>query len=677
MQYGTSIFPVKPDDPKALVFTPEDFNASPDGTRDNTAALQKAVDTLEERQEQGILFIPEGTYRFSGTVDLWRGIRLVGFGAKRPRFVLDDNAEGFGGPLSRYLIFCRNVRPREGEFLRDANECSFYTSLRNIDVDLGHGNHGAVAVRYHIAQLCSLEDCDFYLNDAKAAVEFVGNEVERCRFFGGTYGIIGYYTAPGWQFYVGDCIFDGQSRACIMSSKTGLTLVRDTLRNAPWGVYVPNKELYDVPVNETERLYLEDCRAENIATAVVSMGWLRNPINWLHTTGTVCRNAPMFLEAFGYQFVYFFLEPPITPEYPCYRVESHIGFKVTARNSERRREFAYDYRIEEAQWSPAPEPEYVPMPALAAWRSVRDFGAVGDGETDDTAAFEKAIAACGTVYLPQGNYRLTRGLTLRANTALVALHSGTTILSLDDFVYGRDARDAAMLTVPKGGHNHVCGIHFDGGRNPGATTVLWQGAADAVLEDCQFRHGSRAERRETGVNAAKPAEELLTGRRKPPRLGRDQLHSLWVREAAGVFKNVWTNDGYAQEGVYISDTDEPGRMYLMSVEHHGEVEVRMSRVSNWTLVSMQTEEAYHHDYTTSVVCDHCEDCVFVNLFEYRMQSFDTSFPYAIRLEQCRNMQFWGVHAFSNGPNGWDNAALLAESGTLVADREIGTLIVNS
>ncbi len=150
-----------------------------------------------------------------------------------------------------------------------------------------------------------------------------------------------------------------------------------------------------------------------------------------------------------------------------------------------------------------------------------------------------------------------------------------------------------------------------------------------------------------------------------------------IREAAGVFKNIWTNDGYAQEGVYISDTDEPGRMYLMSVEHHGEVEIRMSRVSNWTLVSMQTEEAYHHDYTTSVVCDHCEDCVFVNLFEYRMQSFDTSFPYAIRLEQCRNMQFWGVHAFSNGPNGWDNAALLAESGTLVADREIGTLIVNS
>lgn len=674
MQYGVSVFSAKPDDPLALVFTPETFGASPDGVQDNTAALQNAINTLEERSEQGIILIPEGTYRFSGTIDLWRGIRLIGYGRKRPRFILDDYAEGFGGPLSKYLFFCRNVRPREGEFLRDANECSFFTSLRNIDIDLGHGNHGAVAVRYHIAQLCSIEDCDFYLNDAKAAIEFVGNEVERCRFFGGTYGIIGYYTAPGWQFYVGDCMFDGQARACIMSSKAGLTLVRDTLRNAPWGVYVPNKELYDVPVNETERLYMEDCRAENITTAVVSMGWLRNPINWLHTCGVVCRNAPMFLEAFGYQFVYFFLEPPITSEYACYRVDSHIGFQVTARNSERRREFAYDYKIEEAAWSPAPDPTYISMPAQSVWHSVRDFGALGDGETDDTAAFEKAIASCDAVYLPQGNYRLTHGLKLRKNTALIALHSGTTVLSLDDFIEP-DGADAAMIAVPKDGHNHICGIRFDGGRNPKFTTVFWQGAPDSLMEDCQFRHGSRVDKREVSVNAVKPAEALLAGG-MPPKLGHDQLHSLWIRESAGVFKNIWTNDGYAQEGIYISDTNQPGRIYLMSVEHHGEVEIRMTRVSNWMLVSMQTEEAYHHDYTTSLLCDHCSDCVFVNLFEYRMQSFEVSFPYAIRLEQCRNMRFWGVHAFSNGPNGWDHAALLAESGTYVTDREIGTLVVN-
>lgn len=50
--------------------------------------------------------------------------------------------------------------------------------------------------------------------------------------------------------------------------------------------------------------------------------------------------------------------------------------------------------------------------------SVKDFGAVGDGTTDDTAAFAAAIAALpggGRIYVPRGWYRITASL---------ALHSG-------------------------------------------------------------------------------------------------------------------------------------------------------------------------------------------------------------------------------------------------------------
>jgi len=45
--------------------------------------------------------------------------------------------------------------------------------------------------------------------------------------------------------------------------------------------------------------------------------------------------------------------------------------------------------------------------------NVRDFGAQGDIATDDTAAFAAAIAACpayGSVFIPQGSYRLTAPL---------------------------------------------------------------------------------------------------------------------------------------------------------------------------------------------------------------------------------------------------------------------------
>lgn len=41
-------------------------------------------------------------------------------------------------------------------------------------------------------------------------------------------------------------------------------------------------------------------------------------------------------------------------------------------------------------------------------KSVRELGAVGDGVADDTAAFEKAVAAGDGLWLPRGRYRLTR-----------------------------------------------------------------------------------------------------------------------------------------------------------------------------------------------------------------------------------------------------------------------------
>ncbi len=61
--------------------------------------------------------------------------------------------------------------------------------------------------------------------------------------------------------------------------------------------------------------------------------------------------------------------------------------------------------------------------------NVRDFGAVGDGVADDTAAFEQALAAAAelptgrAVKVPAGLYRLTRTLTLDS-VLLIGLEAG-------------------------------------------------------------------------------------------------------------------------------------------------------------------------------------------------------------------------------------------------------------
>lgn len=71
---------------------------------------------------------------------------------------------------------------------------------------------------------------------------------------------------------------------------------------------------------------------------------------------------------------------------------------------------------------------------LREWVSVKDFGAVGDGVTNDTAAIQAAIDTSKQVYVPDGDYRtdspvyvtgacclrLSRGATLHRNSAYSA-----------------------------------------------------------------------------------------------------------------------------------------------------------------------------------------------------------------------------------------------------------------
>jgi hypothetical protein len=65
--------------------------------------------------------------------------------------------------------------------------------------------------------------------------------------------------------------------------------------------------------------------------------------------------------------------------------------------------------------------------ATAIAADVRSHGAKGDGQTDDTAAIQKAIDAGGSVQFPTGTYRLTRTITVELEkTGFVALSADGT-----------------------------------------------------------------------------------------------------------------------------------------------------------------------------------------------------------------------------------------------------------
>src|SRR5208283_367019 len=98
--------------------------------------------------------------------------------------------------------------------------------------------------------------------------------------------------------------------------------------------------------------------------------------------------------------------------------------------------------------------------------NVREFGATGDGKTDDTKSIQRALDAAGevrgAVFVPPGVY-LCSDLKMHANTALVGIptwdyHGGSgTVLRL------ADAAAKCLINIAGAWGATIDGLSFDGG----------------------------------------------------------------------------------------------------------------------------------------------------------------------------------------------------------------------
>lgn len=166
-------------------------------------------------------------------------------------------------------------------------------------------------------------------------------------------------------------------------------------------------------------------------------------------------------------------------------------------------------------------------------RSVREFGAAGDGKADDTAAFERALAEAAkdppgrTVRVPPGLYRLTRTLSVESVLLLgleaggwpadsqpmphlvvdvpapepcIAAGPGASLHGLEfDHDYARDAGRVfgPCIRVLGGGvsltnlmlHNPTLGIIADGAGNAGRVNLERVFVVNARRIGVQFEYG--------------------------------------------------------------------------------------------------------------------------------------------------------------------------------------------
>ena len=672
---GTSYYTARLVDPKAVHL--EAFGARGDGVADDTDAIQRAIDRVHETVGQGIVLVPEGRYRITATINVWPSIRLIGYGAKRPVIVIGPNTPGYQDrDAERQMVFFAGSRPGFGrpgappaaaavpaERPPDATPGTFYSAISNIDFEIGDGNHGAVAVRGTYAQHCFLAHMDIRIGPGIAGVHDTGNVMEDVRFLGGTYGLWTRTPSPGWQFTAVDVYFEGQREAAIRERAAGLTLVRPHFRNVPAAVSIDE--------DSHDELWIKDGRMEDVSGPAILVGLEDNPRTQINLENVVCRRVPAFarLRTSGKTF-------PAPGEIYEVKVFSH-GLHYADMAAVPAVTDVFETTSLQAMPEPAPS-DLVALPPADTWVNVRSLGAKGDGVTDDTEVFRRAIAAHRAIYLPMGYYVISDTLALRPDTVLVGLHPLVTALVLLDRTeaFQGVGPPRAMIEAPKGGTNVMIGVGvYTNGINPRAVGVKWMAGARSMMNDVRLLGGH-------GTNnldgtRANPYNNNRTADPDASRRWDSQYPSLWVTDGGGgTFFDIWTPSTFAMAGMLISDTTTEGRVYQMSSEHHVRYEIQVRRAANWRIYAMQTEEERGESgFALPLEIDSSENITFANFHLYRVISSFQPFPWAVKITNSTNIRFRNFHCYSNSKVSFDAAVYDHTHGAEVRQREFAWLDV--
>jgi len=631
-----SVYSQKPVDAEAVYFTPENFGITTDGKTDVSEALQKAINKIKTERNFGILFIPEGKYLISKTIHVPGAVRLIGYGKNRPEIILGKNTPGFQNEQN-YMIWFTSGLVSEGRKPNDAGAGTFYSAISNINLRIENGNPKAVALRTHFAQHGFVNHCDIQIGNGFAGIYDVGNEMEDVKFFGGEYGISTSRTSPGWPMMMVDLYFEGQRKAAILTRNAGLTIVSMQVKNAPVGV--------ELQENITDRVFLENCLFDNVGKALV-IGAEENETNQLNMINIDCKNVPVI--------AYFTKSgKSIDAKDNLYRVKD-FTYGLVMKDMTDNSRFQTICETEPVARIPARLiPDLPQLPAMDTWVNIKDMGAKGDGETDDTKAFQDAIAKYKNIYVPTGCYRFTETVKMAPGTKLIGFHPFATqfFLKESEPAFSGFGAPKPLLESSEGGDDIVNGIGMNtGAYNYRAVGLKWMAGEKSYINDVKFI-GGHGTMEKPGVprdsNTRRQWERKISSPSSPENaIGMDlawdnQYWSLWVTNGGGgTIKDIWTASTYAGTGFYASNTDTPARIYAMSLEHHVRAECRLNKVDNWKIYAIQFEEESREGKDCQAVeMDNCKDIRIANMWMYRVIRVNTPRHWGIKVSNCENIDF--------------------------------------
>ena len=424
------------------------FNAKGDGQTDDTGALVAAMDYIQRQRRDAyfgsdhtqawyILYLPNGTYRVTNTVCRSLPVRvgappydkyiqywvmddkeldnkerfpvgkssneqndmivILGQSRKGTVIRLDDNCPGFGPGQSKPVL--AYFRLQCGSNVNQDNV------LENITIDTGNGNPGAVGVRWNASNTGAIRNTTIQSGDGAGVagllcdVRNAQGLMENITIAGFDEGLVltaGCATAIALEH----ATFSNQrNQALRVTNVSNLSARKVLVENTPLAVKLESGA-HAVLLDSTFR-----CTAEKEAAIKISKSHLlaRN----LTTAG--CAAAIVQDD-----------KPVVTTA----RVDEYVSGPILSAGEPGKTSDFAGLPVEET-------PLVLPANTVDNWANVDDFGAVGDGETDDTAAIQRAMdSGKPAVLFPRATYTINGTVRIPKTVRKLSFLYGSTLRAL-------------------------------------------------------------------------------------------------------------------------------------------------------------------------------------------------------------------------------------------------------
>ncbi len=494
--------------------TAEPLNADPTGSKDSTEAVQHAVNFA--RDHQMVCFFPSGTYRISDTISCIQGFyrrqhgKLTGAGQfpctlvgdnrpgkPRPTILLAPNSAGYDDPEHpKYVIhfWARNLdKPDQPQ----PNIC-FNQVFIGLNITIGRGNPGAVAIRLRGAQGSGIQDCTIDATHGLTGVEGgcgSGGSHAGITIIGGQIGMDLRQTQPA-PTITGitlinqrrhAIIYGGRQALCAVGLKIRSTTPGPTIKIAPeWNVHfqgpltlVDSEVSFDKPdpdntlIAANRSFYLHSVFAKNAAILAETPGGDKtegNAEDWTHTEEYAQSIKPAPYKGLQYE-TSIYLD----------------GVKASRTLFKAEPDKAPPQDLQSQHLWPDNFPSWQSPNAVNV--KSPPYNAKGDGLTDDTSALQKAVDENQIIFLPKGVYRLTRTLHLRSNTKLIGIGKRFSILAAhpDEPYFASETRPLVQTPDDKSATTTMafCGIYTPY-ELPRAYTLHWRAGRHSIVRDVDF-----------------------------------------------------------------------------------------------------------------------------------------------------------------------------------------------